>query len=196
MDSPSARLSRLQPAGAVLVWDATTETFSPRVPAPHSSLPIGATQSHVPALEAGSPTTSCASPHQRRTRHHSNPESILDFDEFLKQMERERTSTESQERQSHLVPIHPKNSTHTTESQVPASSPAKPTKHSLKVVLKEVLGGGGNNNGVNVPKDGVVVSDHPRRAIASHLTSCASSMLSVVEVSHERLSKPKPHPRF
>ena len=196
MDVPSARSSRLQPAGAVLVWDARTETFSPHVPAPHSSLPIGATQSHVPALEAGSPTTSCASPQQRRTRHHSNPESILDFDELLKQMQRERTSTESQERQSHLVPTHLKNSMHTTEPQVPAPSPAKPTKHSLKVVLMEVLGGGGNNNGVNVPKDGVVVSYHPSCATASHLTFPASSMLSVVEASHERLSKLKPHPRL
>ncbi|KAG8927294.1 hypothetical protein FRC01_007704 [Tulasnella sp. 417] len=186
------------PPAPVLVWDSKTESFTPRVPDPHSSI------SSIHCIAPSSPTSSArqsssyavnsdvnpqhrfppssASPPSplrtshpndsttgtigtkktRRMRHHSNPESIVDFGEFLRQIERERTvSAGAGQAENVVVPDASTPSAKPLPPPPSALSPPNPktfVKNPLKSVLKEVLGGGGNNQSLIVPKDSVVPS--------------------------------------
>ncbi|KAG8906022.1 hypothetical protein FRB99_007754 [Tulasnella sp. 403] len=130
------------PPPVVLMWDTLTESFSPHIPDPHSSAP---TQSHVHSL----PLSDLPS---KRSRRHSNPESIVSFDEFLKQIERDKPMS-SHDHHDYSSSISPTQTSHPSFFE---GSSKHSGKNPLKTVLKEVLGGGGNHE--KLPKDAVVPS--------------------------------------
>ncbi|KAG9002367.1 hypothetical protein FRB90_011384 [Tulasnella sp. 427] len=199
MSRSAAAAVRRSGSPPVLVWDSKTESFTPRVPDPHSSIssihcvaPSSPTasittqsssnavnynvtpQHPFPPSSASPPSSPLGTSHPndsstgtigtkktRRMRHHSNPESIVDFGEFLKQIDRERTVSAGAGQAENVAFDAPSSSDKPLPPQPPApvSSNSKPSaKNPLKYVLKEVLGGGGNNQNLVLPKDSVVPS--------------------------------------
>lgn len=136
----------------VMLWDPSTEAFAPRTPGPHTpSTP----SSRAPFRRSNSLSSS---------RPISNPESILEFGEFLKQVDRERRSSGGAQHQSaegssalnNLASAQPSGNRDVLNTTLPPTTPSK-NKLPFKAVWKEVLGGGGNNK-VPPTKD-VVVRD-------------------------------------
>lgn len=200
MSRSSAATAQRSGSPPVLVWNSKTESFTPRVPDPHSSISsihciapssptASASQSFSNAVtsnvtpqhpfspSSASPSSPLGTSHPnksstgtigtkktRRMRHHSNPESVVDFGEFLRQIDREKTiSAGASQTENVIVLDAPTSSTKPLPPPPSAPSSSNPKsvgKNPLKYVLREVLGGGGNNQSLTVPKDSVVVGVH------------------------------------
>lgn len=155
--APSSPISsaRQSPSYAVNSDVNPHHPFSPSSASPPS--PLGTSHPNH------STTGTIGTKNTRRMRHHSNPESIVDFGEFLRQIDRERTVSAGTGQAENVVldasassakPLPPPPSALSPPNHKPSS------KNPLKSVLKEMLGGGGNNQSLTVPKDSVVVCVH------------------------------------
>ncbi|KAG8955022.1 hypothetical protein FRC03_011318 [Tulasnella sp. 419] len=147
----------------VMIWDSQKETFSPRA-APPSAI---SEQNRKRAPTIGSPRR------EQFNRRYSNPESVLDFGDFLRDIDREprrrfnrpgsmdmaSNSDSTLDLRATLASMDDELAQNDIRASTPRPSSPQRTgpKSSFKSVLKEMLGGGGNNKDETNKKDTIVL---------------------------------------
>ncbi|KAG8847039.1 hypothetical protein FRB96_001689 [Tulasnella sp. 330] len=188
----------------VMLWDPAAERFAPMTLESHSSTSHNSGKPLPPSPLPLKRSSSLS--HSRRRL--SQPDSVLDFGEFLKELDREipqsptsgwaasRPSTAPDEYQTSKI-VPPAAGLQQQSTRGITAPSWKPTKV-LKTALKEVLGGGGNYK--RMPKDPTVSLPFGRGGAAVRVKAVADTKQSKPDpyLAHGSSISPssEPHLRF